>query len=73
MNFDIKTYYDYDSSTEITDTTVNMTDQKKLKIKLKSGNCKSMKTVLESSRYYDLVELDGIELEAVAPFKPRVK
>ncbi len=69
----VKTYVDYDTSKLSMTDTLSLTDQKSIKIKLKSEVCSSMQLVYESSAYYQPVAISGYELETLAAFRPEFK
>lgn len=73
----IETYRDYDITSQSTDTSITWSGEQNRKIKLKSDKMKAMKL-----RFYDdstlagynnPVEISGYEIEAVAPYKLRIK
>ncbi len=69
----LKTYVDRDTSKLSTTDTLSFTTQKELTPKLKSEVCRSLQVVLESSAYYQPVNISGYELEAVANFRAEFK
>lgn len=69
----LTSYVDYSESLTSDSNSLTWAAQLDLKPKLKGETCRSRMIALESSRYFEPFPLTGLEIEAAAAFKARLK